>query len=142
MIMRMNIGISESVSNPCAIVLLPGSSRAARSSSTWIHCSSPVASANVLMLRNLDPVALSDLGADGGFQLLEVLKYSHRTSSRFQPGAIRHLDPPTAAHCFTTTGKPLTCIKPAPRPPCFPGLIFEYRIFKHTGRDAHADASH
>src|SRR5271157_2734799 len=49
MIWRMNIGIRDSESRPCAMVLPPGISRAARSGSTWIHCSSPVASANLSM---------------------------------------------------------------------------------------------
>jgi hypothetical protein len=76
----MNIGIRESVSSPCAIVVLPGNSRAARASSTWIHCSSPVASANVFnaILGYLNAVADADLGADCGLELLEVLEHSHR----------------------------------------------------------------
>src|SRR6476620_9899295 len=49
MISRMSVGISESESSPCAIVFPPGDSRAARSTSMWIHCSSPVASANLLI---------------------------------------------------------------------------------------------
>jgi hypothetical protein len=37
---------ADRVRNPCAIVVLAGLSRAARSTSTWIHWWSPVASAN------------------------------------------------------------------------------------------------
>src|SRR6476619_2486200 len=65
MISRMSVGISESESSPCAIVVPPGDSRAARSVSTWIHCSSPVASANLLMrswvisIQSLMPTSVS-----------------------------------------------------------------------------------
>src|SRR5260221_5755091 len=46
---RMNVGARLSESSPWAMVLPPGSSCLARSWSTWIHCSSQVASANLLM---------------------------------------------------------------------------------------------
>src|SRR5436190_20457681 len=45
----MNIGVRLSDNRPCAMVLPPGISALARSWSTWIHCSSQVASANLLM---------------------------------------------------------------------------------------------
>src|SRR5258705_10294717 len=45
----MNIGVRLNDSRPCAMVLPPGISASARSWSTWIHCSSQVASANLLM---------------------------------------------------------------------------------------------
>src|SRR4051812_23965057 len=45
----MNSGASASDSRPWAMVVPPGSSLRARSWSTWIHCSSQVASANWLM---------------------------------------------------------------------------------------------
>src|ERR1043165_6300684 len=45
----MNSGARASVRIPCAIVVWPGSSRFARSTSTWIHWSSPVASAKRLI---------------------------------------------------------------------------------------------
>src|ERR1700751_193601 len=45
----MNMGARLRESSPWAIVLPPGSSCFARSSSTWIHCSSQVASANLVM---------------------------------------------------------------------------------------------
>src|SRR5580692_2766563 len=46
---RMNMGARLSERSPCAMVLPPGSECFARSWSTWIHCSSQVASANLLM---------------------------------------------------------------------------------------------
>src|SRR5579871_1588199 len=45
----MNIGARLSESSPWAIVLPPGNSDFARSWSTWIHCSSQVAAANLSM---------------------------------------------------------------------------------------------
>src|SRR6478752_1655164 len=45
----MNIGASARDSMPWAMVVPPGISVLARSRSTWIHCSSQVASANLLM---------------------------------------------------------------------------------------------
>src|SRR5436190_5083102 len=45
----MNIGVRLSDNRPCAMVLPPGISALARSWLTWIHCSSQVASANLLM---------------------------------------------------------------------------------------------
>src|SRR5262249_39265286 len=60
---RMNIGARLSESSPCAMVLPPGSSRSARSGSTWIHCSSQVASAKrsirscVISIHSLAPIS-------------------------------------------------------------------------------------
>src|SRR3954449_6630578 len=45
----MNMGVKLSDNRPCAIVLPRGISALARSWSTWIHCLSQVASANLLM---------------------------------------------------------------------------------------------
>src|SRR5712671_4621455 len=46
----MKSGASASDSSPWAMVVPPGNSFFARSWSTWIHCSSQVASANWLIL--------------------------------------------------------------------------------------------
>src|SRR5579863_8022714 len=46
---RINMGARLSERSPCAMVLPPGNNCFARSWSTWIHCSSQVASANLSM---------------------------------------------------------------------------------------------
>jgi hypothetical protein len=60
------------------MVLPPGSSFFARSWSTWIHCSSQVASAAVdTILSDHNPFARADLGVDRGFEFTEVAEDTH-----------------------------------------------------------------
>src|SRR3954466_7746953 len=60
----MNIGVRLNDNRPCAMVLPPGISAFARSWSTWIHCSSQVASANWLIrscvtsIQSLTPISV------------------------------------------------------------------------------------
>src|SRR6266481_3821758 len=61
---RMKSGASASDNSPCAMVVPPGSSSFARFWSTWIHCSSHVASANWLIrscetsIQSLAPISV------------------------------------------------------------------------------------
>src|SRR5439155_22268651 len=61
---RMKSGASESDNSPWAMVVPPGNSFFARSWSTWIHCSSQVASANWLIrscetsIQSLAPISV------------------------------------------------------------------------------------
>src|SRR5258708_38052650 len=60
----MKSGASASDNSPCAMVVPPGNSFFARSWSTWIHCSSQVASANWLIrscetsIQSLAPISV------------------------------------------------------------------------------------
>ena len=77
MIDRMNIGISDSVSSPCAIVVLP----AVRGPRECLVDVNPLFVPGRLgecvdaVLGNFDPVADADLCADSGLELFEVLEH-------------------------------------------------------------------
>src|SRR3954447_4240916 len=82
----MNAGPSDSVSSPCAIVVPSGLSFA-RSGSTWIHCWSPVASANASIFSCGTSIQLDRPNSAPGVRAVSVIPPPYDTRSPGGAGA-------------------------------------------------------
>ena len=74
---------SDSVKKPCAMVVPYGESRRARSASTWIHCRSPVTSANCV-------IASCVISRHGDTISLPTRSASATIENRSSPATARH----------------------------------------------------